>query len=81
MELATQYAKALFEAEKPTVTKLREALLRRGHLKLLPRIFSEYQKLLLAKDRREARSKVTPAQERTRILLELYQKLIHSPNI
>ncbi len=78
MELSTQYAKALFEAEKPTVTKLRDVLERRGHTKLLRRIFAEYQKLLLQKDRREARSKVTPVQERTRILLELYQKLIRS---
>lgn len=78
MELAAQYARALFEAEKPTVAKLREALERRGHLKLLPRIFSEYQKLALELDRREARNKITPAQERTRILLELYNKLVHS---
>ena len=78
MELAHQYAKALFESERPTVAKLRDALERRGHLKLLPRIFAEYQKLLLQQDRRIARSKVTPAQERTRVLLELYNNLIRA---
>jgi hypothetical protein len=75
MQLAAQYAKALFESQKPTITGLRAALKKRGHEKLLPRIYSEYAKLQLQKERRAKATEVTPEQERTRILLELYRKL------
>ncbi len=75
MQIATQYAKALEGIEKPDFSNFKETLVRRGHQKLLPRIFSEYQKLLLSRERRESRATETPEQKQTRVLLELYQKL------
>lgn len=75
--IAQDYAKALFELEKPSLPRLREALMRRGHLKLMPRIFAEYQKLLLQKERHKVHAKITPERERTRMLLELYKKMIN----
>lgn len=74
---ATEYAQAIYNAgEKVSVKHVREALSRRGHLKLMPQIYREYEKLLLHRDRLLSHQKVTPTQERTRILLELYKKLI-----
>lgn len=75
MELAAQYARALYEAKDKSLPNLRAALKRRGHEKLLPRIYAEYKKLLTGAERRAAAAKVTPEAERTRILLELYHKL------
>jgi len=76
MELATQYARALYTLKTPDLNRVREALARRGHLKLLPRIWSELQKLQLHDERARRYNSVTPEQERTRVLLELYRKLI-----
>ncbi len=79
MTLAAQYARALHESDAPEASKLknlREALLRRGHEKLLPRIFTEYERLVEKKGRLEEYKKVTPEKERTRVLLELYKKMI-----
>ncbi len=75
--IETDYAKALYATNpgKTELTNLRAALKRRGHEKLLPRIFSEYKKLLLSAERKERAGKVTPEAERTRVLLELYRKL------
>jgi F0F1-type ATP synthase delta subunit len=79
--IAADYAKALFDISKnqtPDVRFLenaRAALARRGHSKLLPRIYAEYQKLLLARERAAARARITHAQERTRQLLALYRAL------
>lgn len=81
MNLATQYAAALYRSEAPDKKKLeglRATLKRRGHEKLAPRILAEYGKLEERAERRERYSKATPESERTRVLLELYQKLIHS---
>ena len=86
MNTAANYARALFalienpsaRATKSAATYLHnldQVLKRRGHHKLLPRIFSEYKKLQLAKERTAAYSQLTPNQEKTRILLELYRKL------
>ncbi len=82
MTIAAQYAKALYdlaernEKEGRTYLKnLRQALERRGHLKLLPQIFSEYKKLAMGRERAELHKKETPESERTRILLELYRKM------
>ena len=77
--IETDYAKALYQADgKPDLLKnLRELLKRRGHEKLLPRIYSEYKKLVLAEHRRKQAATVTPEAEKTRILLELYRKLTH----
>ena len=78
MNNATQYAKALYAlGDKATMPALRAALRRRGHEKLLPRMYAEYQKLLLQEKRLEHHKRVTPKKERTRILLELYKKLTH----
>lgn len=83
MTLASQYARALYalieENPKHGATHLRNlssVLKRRGHDKLLAQIFSAYRSLELAKERREKHAAVTPEKERTRILLELYRKLI-----
>ncbi len=74
---AAEYAQAIYDAgEKVSVKHVREALTRRGHIKLMPQIYREYEKLLLRRDRLEKHQKITPTQERTRILLELYKKLI-----
>lgn len=75
---AADYAKALDEigAGKKHLKALREALRRRGHEKLLPQIFAEYQKRILRRERLAMHQKVTPHIERTRTLLELYRKLV-----
>jgi hypothetical protein len=82
MNTAAYYARALFALieEKPKkaaeyLHNLDGVLKRRGHQKLLPKIFSEYQKLQLAKERIAQHKTLTPQQERTRQLLELYRKL------
>lgn len=81
MTLARMYAEALSKAEqgktmKETVQHLLIALKRRGHLKLLPRIVAEYEKLQERSARSKAYTKVTKEGEQTRMLLELYNKLI-----
>lgn len=85
MDVARSYARALYAltASLPEGAKagellanLRAALARRGHGKLLPRIFAEYQKLALKEERARAAAAITPERERTRILLDLYRKLI-----
>lgn len=84
MNLSSTYARALWElteknGEKPEYLKgLGQALARRGHEKLLSRIFTEYELLRLKEERSKAHRQVTPEQERTRNLLELYKKLIAS---
>ena len=82
MTISTQYAKALYELVEKNdkegklyLKNLRQALERRGHIKLLPQIFSEFKKLALANERTELHKKVTPENERTRVLLELYRRL------
>ncbi|HEX8994033.1 MAG TPA: hypothetical protein VF803_02145 [Candidatus Paceibacterota bacterium] len=83
MTTSAAYAHALFElsAKEPErgetyVRNLVSTLKRRGHSKLLPRIFAEYQKLALKKERVALHTRVTPEKERTRILLELYRTLL-----
>ncbi len=78
--IAHDYAKALFALEptKATLANLRATLARRGHTKLLPQILREYQKLVLRAERLALHKKVTPEREQTRVLLELYKKLIAS---
>lgn len=84
MNIAQHYARALhalvIDNPKKGRTYLKNLLVslkRRGHEKLLPRIFRAYQALELKTKRAALHVKVTPQKERTRILLELYQKLIH----
>jgi hypothetical protein len=83
MTLATQYAKALHQlvAAEPTkgktfIKNLHITLERRGHEKLLRQIMQEYEHLETAKERVAAAKAVTPERERTRVLFELYKKLI-----
>jgi hypothetical protein len=78
---ARDYAKALREmGSKPEHLRgLTDALKRRGHQKLLPRILSEYEKLQLHDQRLSKQKLVTPTAERTRVLLELYRKLVATP--
>ena len=77
---AKHYAQALFELRlgKSDLPNVRAALARRGHLKLLPMIFTEYQKLVVQKERSAMHAKVTPERERNRVLLELYRTLVDS---
>ncbi|MEK7068550.1 MAG: hypothetical protein AAB964_01910 [Patescibacteria group bacterium] len=76
---AADYAQALYDVgERASIARVREALERRGHIKLLPRIYAEYQKLILRDRRAKLRERSDPAHERTRILLELYKKLLAS---
>ncbi len=72
------YAKALYSltSKSDLLEKMRVALKRRGHEKLLPRIYAEYKKLELAKNRAQMHALITPEKERTRVLLELYRKLV-----
>jgi hypothetical protein len=77
MNIATQYAKALFSAKSPTLASFKDALKRRGHEKLLPQIYREYEKLALGRKRREQYTAVTPEREQTRVLFELYKKLVN----
>ena len=78
--IETDYAKALYalNPDKSHLAKLRALLKRRGHEKLLPRIFSEYKKLALGAERSVRAAKVTPEAEQTRVLLELYRALIRT---
>lgn len=83
MTIAASYARALHQlvVQNPGkstmyLANLRTSLAKRGHLKLLPNIVSEYQKLDIADVRAAQNSAVTPEKERTRILLGLYKKLI-----
>ena len=78
------YAKALHVvvtnakfSRSDLLANVRILLKRRGHEKLLPRIYSEYKKLVLAEHRRAQAATITPEAEKTRILLELYRKLTH----
>ncbi len=83
MNTAAYYATALYElaAKDPSksatyLKNLRASLASRGHEKLLPRIWSEYQKLVLKQRRVEKHREITPEMERTDKLLQLYRKLI-----
>ena len=87
MNNAVHYARALFaltgnspagetKEGETFVSNLFAVLKYRGHTKLSNRILSEYQKLALQKERAAMYAIVNPQQEQTRVLLELYQKLI-----
>ena len=72
---AKDYAQALYQLKSPDMARVRTALRRRGHEKLLPAVYREYQKLGLQKERAAAHRQTTAAKEETRVLLELYRKL------
>jgi hypothetical protein len=83
MTIADQYAHALSSLveQNPKETSvylanLQKVLARRGHQKLLKDIFVSYRNLDLVHERLSRHRTITPEQERTRILLELYNTLI-----
>ena len=83
--IAEDYAKAVHalvaahpEKQKDYLGQLFEALKRRGHIKLLPRILKAYELLELRNIRTTEHKKVTPEKEQNRVLLELYKKLVSS---
>ena len=81
MKLETSYARALYGAKASAKSdllfkNLKSALTRRGHQKLLPSIFAEYEKLVLHEARIKRFTTPTKESERTRVLLELYRKLV-----
>jgi F0F1-type ATP synthase delta subunit len=85
MTIAASYARALYElvATDPGksaayLKNLRTSVTRRGHIKLLPKILSEYQKLDIGQERSTRYTAVTPEKERVRVLLGLYKKLIEA---
>jgi len=85
MTLADSYAKALHALVTKTPAKqseylkgLVDALKRRGHEKLLPRILKAYELLEVRQGRATEHAKVTPEKERNRVLLELYHKLLNN---
>lgn len=79
MTLAAQYAKALYTSTAPEEARLsglRETLKRRGHERLMPGIFAEYERLAEREERLKKHKEVTPEQQQTGVLLELYKKLV-----
>lgn len=85
MTTAAAYARALESLVEKTPTRSKEflknlhtSLQRRGHNKLLPQIVSEYEKLELQKKRSAQSAEITLQMEQTRILLQLYRKLIEA---
>lgn len=85
MTIATQYARALHQAVRSNpdqsrtyLANLRQALKRRGHEKLLPNILRAYEHLDASEARRKRLSVITPEMRRTRMLVELYKKLINA---
>jgi hypothetical protein len=85
MTLQASYAKALRESvqngkvsEKDAISNLKAALVRRGHQKLIPQIIAEYERILVREERSRKYKEVTPEKERTRVLYELYRKLIRT---
>ena len=85
MTIEAQYAAALFdlvtrspEKSGEYLTGLKTTLQRKGHQKLMPRIFAEYERIATSRERSKTYAEVTPESERTRILLELYRSLVAS---
>lgn len=71
------YAQGLYElgGKQEHLAPLIKILERRGHLKLLPQILAQFQKLGEHDARMARHKKETPEQAQTRILLELYRTL------
>lgn len=85
MTIEAQYAKALYELvqkDPPQASKylenLKMTLNAKGHQKLISGIFAEYQRIEEQKKRLGTYAQTSPAEDRTRILLELYRKLVTS---
>ena len=75
--LSKDYAQGLYElGGKPEhLAPLRKVLERRGHLKLLPQVLAQYQKIEEHDARIAKHKEETPEQKQTRTLLELYRTL------
>ncbi|MEI7719983.1 MAG: hypothetical protein WCI89_02110 [bacterium] len=83
MTLQQQYAHALHdlvstapEHSRTYLTGLMQTLKKKGHIKLAPQILVQYQQIIETKKRSEKYTHVTEESERTRVLLELYRKLV-----
>lgn len=83
MKIAATYARMLYRtaAEHPgeaaeALQTLIATLKARQVEKMLPAIYAEFQKLALHGERQALHLAITPERERTRVLLELYRKLI-----
>ncbi len=83
MTLEAQYAQALYDLAQTSPDKaavylanLTNVVLQKGHTKLLPKIFTAYEHINQKKSRSRAYAQVPPEAERTRVLLELYKKLV-----
>lgn len=84
MTAEQQYAVALYdlvlahpEKSEEYLANLKKTLTQKGHQKLMTRIFAEYQTIIEKKERSKTYAVVTPEGERTRVLVELYRRLIH----
>ena len=82
MTLEQQYAHALHalvvrspEKSAQVLDGLKKTLEQKGHSKLLPQIYAQYQRILERAARSEKYAVVTEEGERTRVLLELYRTL------
>ena len=79
--LARQYAEVLStlstdaKGQESISRNFFAALKHNGHEKLLPAIVRECERLDLGRKRLAEQKKITPEQEQTRILTELYRKL------
>jgi hypothetical protein len=75
--LAKDYAQGLYDlgGKAEHMPKLKKVLERRGHTRLLPQIFAEYQKLAEHDKRMAKHKEESPEQRQTRTLLELYRTL------
>lgn len=85
MTIEAQYAEALFALVEKDPSKagdylanLKKTLEKKGHQQLLSRVFSEYRRIIERRERSESYKHITPEQERTRALLELYRTLVTS---
>lgn len=82
MTQESQYAQALFELNREHPHKshehlanVKKVLAKRGHQKLLPKIFSAYNRLAEQETRSKRYETITPEAKRTRELVELYRVL------
>ncbi len=79
MTIARMYAEALSQAQaskktpKQLIDGLKEVLSRRGHSKLMPQIFSEYQKIEAAKSRTGTKVTVAHEKDRAEALKKLFE--------
>ena len=83
MTIEAQYARALYllvsqnpERSGEYLAGMRAMLEKKGHQKLMPRIFGAYRSHIEKNERTTTYAQISPERERTRVLLELYRTLI-----